>query len=205
MCILPVTPTGNTSNTVLTPSQIYALARGQGLTPGNAIIATAIALAESGGNTLAQSPPNKNGTIDRGLWQINNGAHPDVLDSCAYNALCNAQAMAAISSQGTNWQAWSTFNNGDYKAHIAVAVNASGTATVPTSGSSGSTSGSNGSSGSTSGSNNPLSDVLNSITNETVLLVAGIVFVGCGLYIVTSPLLAKVGNTAIKVGKIAAL
>jgi hypothetical protein len=75
------------------------------------VTAVAIALAESNCNPLAKSPPNTNGTIDRGLWQINT-VHQDVTDACAYDAQCNANAAFRISSGGTNWKPWSTYNNG---------------------------------------------------------------------------------------------
>ncbi|WP_163509110.1 transglycosylase SLT domain-containing protein [Fodinicola acaciae] len=85
------------------------------------VTAVAVALAESRCNPLAKSPPNHNGTIDRGLWQINSGAHPEVSDACAYDAQCNANAAYRISSGGTNWQPWSTYNNGAYRAYLSEA------------------------------------------------------------------------------------
>ena len=106
----------------LTPQQIYALAKSVGLSPPRALVATAIALAESGGDTSIFSEPNADGSIDRGLWQINNKAHPDILDSCALDAVCNAHAMMTISDNGMNWRWWSTYTNGDYKKHLSEAL-----------------------------------------------------------------------------------
>ena len=65
-------------------------------------------------------------SVDRGLWQINNYWHPDVSDSCAYSASCNANAAKSISSGGSNWTPWATYNGGAYKRHLATAEKACG-------------------------------------------------------------------------------
>lgn len=70
-------------------------------------IAAAVAIAESGGRSEAAGT-NTNGSVDRGLWQINNQAHPNVSDQCAADPVCNATAAIAISGNGTNWRAWCT-------------------------------------------------------------------------------------------------
>jgi lysozyme-like protein len=70
--------------------------------------ALAVVFAESGGNCSARHK-NHNGSIDRGLFQINDRAHPDVTDTCAYDCLCNAQAAYRISNGGTNWHPWATW------------------------------------------------------------------------------------------------
>ena len=64
-------------------------------------MAAEIARAESGGNPGAISA-----TDDLGLWQINKAAHPAqaTLDPAA-----NAKAAVSISSDGSNWSAWTTF------------------------------------------------------------------------------------------------
>ena len=71
----------------------------------------AIAIAESGGRPNAVSGRNKNGTVDRGLWQINSvhGYGTSSLDPKA-NA---KQAVGVYHSQGLN--AWTTFKTGAYK------------------------------------------------------------------------------------------
>ena len=48
--------------------QIYSFARQAGFSPDEAATMTAIALAESGGNSKAHNPV---GEDSRGLWQIN--------------------------------------------------------------------------------------------------------------------------------------
>jgi hypothetical protein len=108
---------------------------------GNSLVtAVAIAMAESscnpsavGSNPAGSGCPN--GSLDRGLWQINNCWHPEVSDTCAYNSQCNANAAYTISYSGTYWQPWSTYNNGAYTSHLAAAqaaVNRLGGGGTPT-------------------------------------------------------------------------
>jgi Lysozyme like domain/Repeat of unknown function (DUF346) len=90
------------------------------------VTAVAVALAESGCNPSARgvNPPTSgcpNGSVDRGLWQINNCYHAEVSDACAYDAQCNANAAYRISSGGTNWTPWSTYNSGAYLSYLAQA------------------------------------------------------------------------------------
>ena len=68
-------------------------------------IAAEIAMAESGGNPDAISP-----TDDYGLWQINasHGAEASL------DPVVNARAAIAISDDGTDWAAWTTYVTGVY-------------------------------------------------------------------------------------------
>ncbi len=59
-----------------------------------------------------------NGSVDRGLWQINSCWHPSVSKSCAYDAQCNANAAYRISSGGRTWKPWVAYNNGLYKRYL---------------------------------------------------------------------------------------
>ena len=91
------------------------------------MIAVAIAWAESGLRTDAigyNRDPDTHQVLsrDRGLWQINDYWHPDVSDACAFDRYCNAQAMYRISSNGTNWHPWSTYENGAYRQYFAAAM-----------------------------------------------------------------------------------
>lgn len=73
-----------------------------------AAMAAAIALAESGGDPQSTNH-NTNGTVDRGLWQINSihGAQS------TYDVMSNARAAVAISNNGSNWKPWCTaWSNG---------------------------------------------------------------------------------------------
>lgn len=68
-----------------------------------AAMAAAIAMAESGGNSQA-SNRNTNGSIDRGLWQINssNGA------GSTFDVMTNARTAVQMSNNGTSWRPWCT-------------------------------------------------------------------------------------------------
>lgn len=56
---------------ILTPAQIYALARQAGFPPVIAVTMVAIALRESGGETTAVNDNPRTGDRSYGLWQIN--------------------------------------------------------------------------------------------------------------------------------------
>lgn len=105
---------------VLSPGQIYALARDAGFDRGRAITMTAIALAESGGDSDATNV-NKNGSVDTGLWQINSihGIGGNLKDPRT-----NARAAKTVyDKQG--YGAWVVFNNNTYQRHLGDALDAS--------------------------------------------------------------------------------
>jgi LysM repeat protein len=77
-----------------------------GGSPAEAFTAAEIAMAESGGNQYALSP-----TDDYGYWQINASHGPAM---ATFNALGNAKAAIAISSDGTDWSPWTTYVTGAY-------------------------------------------------------------------------------------------
>jgi cell wall-associated NlpC family hydrolase len=71
---------------------------------------TAIALAESGGNSKAHNPV---GEDSRGLWQINGKAHPDFLTKYnLYDPLDNAKAAFEVSHHGEDISPWTTTHGG---------------------------------------------------------------------------------------------
>jgi LysM repeat protein len=74
---------------------------------GEAFMAAEIAMAESGGRQYALSPTN-----DYGYWQIN-GSHGPA--EATFNPLGNARAAIAISDNGRNWYAWTTYTSGAYE------------------------------------------------------------------------------------------
>jgi len=88
------------------------------------VVATAIAMAESGCNPSAtgtngptQGCPN--GSRDRGAWQINDCYHPGVGDTCAYNLQCNADAAYQIyRDRSSTFQPWSTYNSRAFKIYL---------------------------------------------------------------------------------------
>ncbi len=103
------------SSGTVTPTNAIYWAKAAGIPADQLAICIAICRAESQFKLDAVNL-NRDGSgavvsTDRGLWQINDVAHPeypnhDLLFQGAYNA----QAMAAISSKGTNWNPWSTYN-----------------------------------------------------------------------------------------------
>lgn len=87
----------------MTVDQIKALWIQAGGNPVYAGVAAAFALAESAGNPNA-THSNGNGSIDRGLWQINS-THGT---QSTLDPLGNAKAAVAISNNGLNWRPWCT-------------------------------------------------------------------------------------------------
>ena len=71
-----------------------------------AFMAAEIAMAESGGRQYAHSPTN-----DYGYWQINGSHGPSM---ATYDPMGNAKAAIAISDNGHNWRAWTTYTSGAY-------------------------------------------------------------------------------------------
>lgn len=119
---------------VLSAAQVYALARGAGLSDGAAKIATAVAGAESRYNTAAIGDVSLEDSTwgpSVGLWQIRSvkaqtGTGGDRDASRLTDPTFNAKAMASISNGGAHWTAWSTYNSGAYKAYLPQARDAVG-------------------------------------------------------------------------------
>lgn len=113
-----------------TIAQLVALAQSTGF--ADPATAAAIAMAESGGNPdavgdLAISPPD--GSV--GLWQINVAAHPQYSAASLHDPQTNANAALAISSGGSNFQPWSTFNSGAYQQFLPAAQAVGGATPMP--------------------------------------------------------------------------
>lgn len=124
----------------LNAAQIAAEALNQGLTAAQATVATAVALAESGGRPDAMGDVSlQNGTWGPsvGLWQVRSlkaqsgtGQARDA--SKLTDPSFNAASMLQISNRGTNWGAWTTYTNGAYRQNMNTA--ASGVAAALTQG-----------------------------------------------------------------------
>lgn len=91
--------------TILTPNQIASYWLSQDGDPGAEAIATAVALAESGGNTDITG-----GDGEIGLWQIlpSNLTALGIPVASGYQPAVNAYAAVQLSSNGTNWGPWCT-------------------------------------------------------------------------------------------------
>lgn len=81
-------------------------------------MATAICMAESRGNTLA-SYANTNGTVDRGLFEVNS-IHADLVHgnlASLYDARTNVTVAHEL-WKGKGWAPWTTYWNGRYKQYL---------------------------------------------------------------------------------------
>jgi len=76
-----------------------------GGSPGEAVMAASIAMAESSGQQYATG-----GVGERGYWQIN----PNHGTLSTYDPLGNAKAAVILSADGTNWTPWTTYTSGAY-------------------------------------------------------------------------------------------
>jgi hypothetical protein len=88
---------------------LEALWESAGGSSGAAFTAAEIAMAESSGQQHATNW-NTNGTVDRGLWQINSiwGG------LSTYDAAGNARAAVQISHDGADFRPWTTYQAGAY-------------------------------------------------------------------------------------------
>lgn len=107
---------------------IYRYARQAGFAPAQAVIATAVAMAESTGNIYAHCLNCVPGVTEdsRGLWQINVDAHPWATSGDLYDPAVNAAAAYQIANGGRNFTPWSTYTNGAYKQFLPAALRAAG-------------------------------------------------------------------------------
>lgn len=82
--------------------------------PEVANVAAAIALAESGGRSDATNTSNSNGSIDRGLWQINSVHGAD----SSYDIATNVRAAVRLYKSKNNFSDWTVFKSGAYKKFL---------------------------------------------------------------------------------------
>ena len=117
---LPVSVAAPPSAGDLSVAEIGSDAAAAGFKGTSLAMAIAVALAESSGNPVATNLDD-NGTIDRGVWQINS-VHTSVSDACAYDPPCAAEAAFAISDGGTDWEPWVTYQHGAEIAYLPEAI-----------------------------------------------------------------------------------
>lgn len=108
----------------LKPREIAKLAYDAGWTDAKKlVVAIAIALAESNGYEHRwHDNTDKDGNVvsrDRGLWMINDKAHPNISDERAYNAW-EATKVARGLYGIHGFEPWSSYGNGQYKAAHAL-------------------------------------------------------------------------------------
>ena len=107
----------------LTQDQLSADAQQAGFTGNSLLDIIAIAMAESGGNTLASNTAGNSAGIDRGVLQINSFYHPEVSSSCAYDPICAFDSAFNISRGGSDFTPWSSFDNGSFKKFLGSGTN----------------------------------------------------------------------------------
>jgi|SoiMethySBSTD1v2_1073268.scaffolds.fasta_scaffold13508_13 hypothetical protein len=115
----------------ITPQQIAGYAAAAGFPPDQIQTATAVALAESGGETTATNR-NSNGSTDYGLWQINT-IHGQLLNQGdKFNPLDNAKmALTVYARAGNKWTPWTVYKTGAYQAQMNTARMAASQPTPP--------------------------------------------------------------------------
>ena len=106
---------------VYTAREIYRFARMAGFSPDQSATMTAIALAESNGNSGAHNP---RGEDSRGLWQINAAAHPDLRSVDLYDPVENAKAAFRVSRGGADVSPWTTTHGGGNAKYLAYRTDA---------------------------------------------------------------------------------
>ncbi len=104
----------------LSIAAIGAVAERAGFSGSSLAMAIAVALAESGGDPQA-TDFDSNGTVDRGLWQINS-VHTQYSADCDDDPPCAASAAFAISAGGTDWDAWVTYQRGAEIPYLPEAI-----------------------------------------------------------------------------------
>ena len=106
----------------LTAAQIAGYAKAAGFPDDQIATATAVALAESGGNPTATNR-NRNGSTDYGIWQINS-VHGSVLSSGnASDPAANARMAYTIYKQaGNSWTPWSTYTSQRFRTFLPTAT-----------------------------------------------------------------------------------
>jgi hypothetical protein len=84
------------------------------------VVAVAVCLAEGNGYTTARHV-NGDGSVDRGLWQINDRAHPSMTDAeCDDPKKATAYARKLYEERSNTFGAWSAFTNGAYRGPRAL-------------------------------------------------------------------------------------
>lgn len=103
----------------LSDAQIASAAAAAGFPKDEIATAVAVALAESGGNPLAVNASEPDGSVSRGLWQINS-VHASLLASNDWRDPAGNAKMAFIIWQraGGKWTPWGAFNNQSFRLHL---------------------------------------------------------------------------------------
>lgn len=88
-----------------------ALCYSEGFRLGHGLIRAVGVMNGESGRYLGAWHVNKDGSVDRGVFQINNEAHPDVSDEEAYSAIPATRFAFQLSQGGTDFHHWSAFKH----------------------------------------------------------------------------------------------
>lgn len=106
----------------------WALALGYSVGWRGRALTTAVAVmtAESGRYTRAwHENVGDDGvvaSIDRGLYQLNDKAHPSMSEAAAYHPVRNAEYAYRLSNGGANWTPWYAWVNGAHRKYVPMVV-----------------------------------------------------------------------------------
>jgi Lysozyme like domain len=110
-------------------TQLVTLAQNAGFSGSDALIAAAIALAESGGDPAATGDWTLNGKIvpkntpgayatSYGLWQIHWTVHPEFDQRQLFDPQYNANAAFLLWQRRGDFTDWTTYTNDKYLAYL---------------------------------------------------------------------------------------
>ncbi len=84
------------------------------------LVAVSVCIAESNGYA-DRTHVNDAGSIDRGLWQINDRWHPEVTDAQAFDPVfATTFARGLYRDRSYSFRAWNAYNDGSYKGERAM-------------------------------------------------------------------------------------
>jgi murein DD-endopeptidase MepM/ murein hydrolase activator NlpD len=103
-----------------TITQMLGQARQAGFSGDGLITIVAISCAENPAHdTSVISQPNWDGSVDRGILQINSRAWPNITNAQALDAQASFDfAYSLISNKGTNFSPWMTYQSGEYQKYV---------------------------------------------------------------------------------------
>lgn len=101
---------------ILTGAALIDVLTRNGFNTAQTVIAYGIIMAESGGNTQAVHT-NSDGSVDRGMWQINSThvASGAISEADCFDPNASTQYAYKLSHGGTAWGDWTTYNSGAYQ------------------------------------------------------------------------------------------
>lgn len=96
----------------------WALALGYftGWRANHLVLSVAVMTAESG-RYVGAWHENADGSMDRGLFQINS-IHASLSEEDAFKAIPNAAFAYQLSQEGRDWTPWAAYNNGAYSQFV---------------------------------------------------------------------------------------